>query len=183
METECEWESAAGKERGRGGGERDREEDEDRSISVLKVTRWRYAARLFYVRELGSPCSCEERGNGPARSHGDFPSPRRIMNCSKPVKRHKGPGDLPIPEIQFVKGREKRPLSRTLRVFGICWPDPVAPNQQREEKSAAEQSLTDGFLRPAESVRATALTLRAKVAGQCPDMAFGQCKAQRGVEV
>ena len=69
-----------------------------------------------------------------------------------------------------------QPLSRTLRVFGICWPDPVAPNQQREEKvwmwmewgqkasvlrqSAAEQNLTDGFLRPPESVRATALTLR-----------------------
>lgn len=60
------------------------------------------------VRELGSPSSCVERENGPAWSHGDFPSPRCIMNCSKTVKRHKGPGDLPIPEIQFVKAREKR---------------------------------------------------------------------------
>ncbi|KAK5862733.1 hypothetical protein PBY51_018101 [Eleginops maclovinus] len=64
---------------------------------------------------IGLPSSCEERENGPAWSHGDFPSPLRIMNCSKTVKRHKEPGDLPIPKIQFVKGREKREQNQRSR--------------------------------------------------------------------
>ena len=95
---------------------------------------------------------------------------------------HDNTGPVPIfccsfsPRIGVLHVSALSPHSRTLSVFGICWPDPIAPNQQQEEKgwmwmgwgqetavcrhSAAGQNLTDGFLSPPESVRATASTLR-----------------------
>lgn len=44
---ECREEEEEGGGGGGGGGGRRRREDEDRPISALKVTRWRYALRLF----------------------------------------------------------------------------------------------------------------------------------------
>ncbi|KAJ8411500.1 hypothetical protein AAFF_G00163080 [Aldrovandia affinis] len=48
-------------------------------------------------------------------SHGVFPSAGRIMNRSK-RSADNGPGDLPIPKIQFVKGREKKVLNERSEV-------------------------------------------------------------------
>lgn len=39
-----------------------------------------------------------------------------------------------VPKLFCVTFLCSLPLSWTLSVFGICWPDPISPNQQQEKK-------------------------------------------------